>query len=137
MSKIVTLNAPGRPEPEGFTHVAVASGSKTVYLAGQVSSDENGDIVGDGDLAAQTEQALVNVHTCLEAAGATFADVVKTTMYVVDWDESKLEQIVAGSIGAAERLGSAPPLVPVTLIPVPRLFEQGHLIEIDSTAVID
>ena len=56
MSKIVTLNAPGRPEPEGFTHVAVASGSKTVYLAGQVSSDENGDIVGDGDLAAQTSR---------------------------------------------------------------------------------
>jgi enamine deaminase RidA (YjgF/YER057c/UK114 family) len=137
MSEIVTLNPSGRPEPAGFTHVAVASGSRTVYLAGQVSSDENGALVGENDLAAQTEQALVNVHTCLEAAGASFADVVKTIMYVVDWEESKLEQIVAGSTRAAERLGTPPPLVPVTLIPVPRLFEAGHLIEIDSTAVID
>ena len=68
-----------------------------VFLAGQVSQDENGDLVGEGDLAAQTEQALVNVAACLELAGATFADVAKTTMYVVDWEETKLEQIVAGS----------------------------------------
>jgi hypothetical protein len=57
-------------------------------------------------------------------------------MYVVDWDEAKMEQLVAGTIRAAERLGVAPPLVPVTLIPVPRLFSEGYLIEIDSTAVL-
>jgi enamine deaminase RidA (YjgF/YER057c/UK114 family) len=136
MSHIVTLNAPGRPEPQGFTHVAVATGSRMVFLAGQVATDEHGELVGPGDLAAQTEQALLNVHGCLAAAGASFADVAKTTMYVVDWEESKLDQIVAGSIRAAERLGSPPPLVPVTLIPVPRLFAEGHLIEIDSTAVL-
>lgn len=136
MSHVVTLNAPGRPEPQGFTHVAVATGSKMVFLAGQVATDEAGELVGAGDLAAQTEQALLNVNACLEAAGASFADVAKTTMYVVDWEESKLEHIVAGSIRAAEKLGAPPPLVPVTLIPVPRLFAEGYLIEIDSTAVL-
>ena len=106
-----------------------------VFLAGQVAQDVNGELIGAGDLAAQTEQALVNVAACLEAAGATFADVAKTTMYVVDWEEAKLEQLVAGTMRAAERLGGAA-LAPVTLIPVTRLFSDGYLIEIDSTAVL-
>lgn len=134
-SIIETLNPPTLPEPQGFTHVAIASGTRMVFLAGQVAEDTNGELVGAGDLAAQTEQALINVAACLEAAGATFADVAKTTMYVVDWEEAKLEQLVAGTMRAAERLG-APPLVPVTLVPVPRLFSPDHLIEIDSTAVL-
>ena len=72
---------------------------------------------------------------CLEAAGATFADVAKTTMYVVDWEEANLEQLVAGTMRAAERLGGAA-LAPVTLILVARLFSEGYLIEIASTAVL-
>lgn len=134
-SVVETFNAPSLPEPQGFTHGSVASGTRIVFLAGQVSQDKDGELVGPGDLAVQTEQALVNVAACLEAAGATFADVAKTTMYVVDWEEPKLEQIVAGSMKAAERLGGAA-LAPVTLIPVPRLFSDGQLIEIDTTAVL-
>ena len=134
-SVVKAFNAPNLSEPQGFTHLAVASGTQVVFLAGQVSQDENGELVGEGDLAAQTEQALVNIASALEAAGATFADVAKTTMYVVDWEESKLEQIVTGSVKAAERLGGAA-LAPVTLIPVPRLFADGHLIEIDVTAAL-
>jgi len=135
MSVIETINSPTLPEPQGFTHASIANGTRIVFLAGQVAQDSEGELVGAGDLAAQTEQALVNVASCLEAAGATFADVAKTTMYVVDWDEAKLEQIVAGSTRAAERLGGAA-LAPVTLIPVVRLFSDGHLIEIESTAVL-
>jgi len=134
-SVIQTLNPPTVPEPQGFTHVAITSGTRIVFLAGQVAQDADGELVGAGDLAAQTEQALVNVAACLEAAGATFADVAKTTMYVVDWEEAKMEQLIAGTMRAAERLGT-PPLVPVTLIPVARLFSEGYLIEIDSTAVL-
>ena len=135
MSVVETHNAPTLPEPQGFTHVSVASGTRLVFVAGQVSQDENGELVGEGDLSAQTEQALVNVATCLETAGATFADVAKTTMYVVDWEEPKLEELVAGTVRAAERLGGAA-LAPVTLIPVVRLFAEGHLIEIETTAVL-
>jgi len=136
MSTVVeTLNSPSLPEPQGSTHVSIAKGTQMVFLAGQVAQDVNGELIGAGDLAAQTEQALVNVAACLEAAGATFADVAKTTMYVVDWEEAKLEQLVAGTMRAAERLGGAA-LAPVTLIPVTRLFSDGYLIEIDSTAVL-
>ena len=63
-------NIPGRSEPQGFVHVGVASGSRTVYVAGQVSQDAEGETVAKGDLAGQTEQALLNVVGALESVGA-------------------------------------------------------------------
>src|SRR3954447_24914269 len=63
----------------GFSQVVVASGSRMVHTAGQVSIDEHGALVGAGDLAAQTAQAMRNVGLALAAAGATFADIVKIT----------------------------------------------------------
>jgi enamine deaminase RidA (YjgF/YER057c/UK114 family) len=132
---VETLNAPTLPEPAGYTHVGIASGSRLVFLAGQVSQDAQGELVGAGDLAAQTEQAMINVAACLEAAGASLDDVAKTTIYVVDWDESKMEQLVVGFGRAAERLGGVP-LAPATLVSVPLIFRDGYLIEIDATAVL-
>ena len=132
---VAKLNIPTLPEPQGFTHVGIASGSRIVYLAGQVAQDREGNLVGAGDLAAQTEQAVLNVAAGLDAAGATFDDVAKTTIYVVDWDESKLEQLITGFGRAAERIGNAS-VAPATLVPVPRLFQQGYLVEVDVTAVL-
>ena len=129
------LNIPTLPEPQGFMHVGIASGSRIVFLAGQVAQDGDGNLVGAGDLAAQVEQAIVNVAAGLDAAGATFEDVAKTTIYVVDWDEPKMEQLMGGFMRAAERLGGAP-VAPATLVPVPRLFEKGYLVEVEVTAVL-
>jgi enamine deaminase RidA (YjgF/YER057c/UK114 family) len=130
------LNPRTLATPEGFAHVGIGTGSRVVFLAGQVSQNVEGEIVGTGDLAAQTEQALINVAAGLEAAGATLDDIAKITLYVVDWDESKMEQLMGGVGTATARLGAAP-VVPTTLVPVPRLFEPGYLIEIDVTAVLD
>ena len=129
------LNIPSLQEPQGFVHVGIAQGSRLVFLAGQVAQDGEGQLVGAGDLAAQMEQAMLNVAAGLEAAGATFEDVAKTTLYVVDWDESKMEQLVGGFARAAEKIGGGA-LVPTTLVPVPRLFEEGYLVEVDVTAVL-
>lgn len=131
---VKTMNVPTLPEPAGFTHIGIAAGTSLIFLAGQVSQDEAGELVGAGDLAAQTEQAVVNVAACLETAGATFADVAKTVIYVVDWDESKLGQLTAGFGQAAARLGGAP-LAPATLVSVPHIFREGYLVELDVTAV--
>jgi enamine deaminase RidA (YjgF/YER057c/UK114 family) len=132
---IRTLNFTGLPEPQGFTHAAIAEGTKLIFLAGQVGQDSEGN-VAEGDLAAQMEQAMVNVANGLKEAGASFEDVAKITLYVVEWDESKLEALFTGFGRAAERIGTAT-LRPVTLIPVPRLFESAHLVEVDATAIID
>jgi enamine deaminase RidA (YjgF/YER057c/UK114 family) len=78
------LNPPALNPPNGFTHVVTATGGKTVYVSGQVSVDERGEVVGKGDFRAQVERTFENLKTALTAAGATFKDVVKVTYYVVD-----------------------------------------------------
>ena len=62
----------------------VATGVRTGYTSGSVSIDEEGKLVGAGDLGAQTTQAMKNLGLALEAAAATFADIVKTTTFVVN-----------------------------------------------------
>ena len=79
------------PSPEGLLHnpafsqVVVGPGTRTIYTAGQVSTDERGALVGADDLATQTRQAMRNVGLALAAAGATYADIVKITTYVVNY----------------------------------------------------
>jgi enamine deaminase RidA (YjgF/YER057c/UK114 family) len=130
------LNPPTLSEPEGFMHVSIASGARMVFLAGQVALAQDGSLVGEGDLASQTAQALRNEYAGLEAAGPTIEDVAKVTLYIVDWTDDKMEQLMAGVTTAAGELGGAP-IASSTLVSVPRLFRSEFLIEIDVTAVID
>lgn len=125
------LNVPGRQTTPFYHHVSVATGKRVVHLAGQVGSDENLVLVGGG-LAAQAEQALRNVVSGLQAAGATPADLVKMTMYVTDWTPDQLEELGAG-LAAVEGI----PRVPATLIGVSILFEPGYRIEIEAVAVTE
>src|SRR5438034_97577 len=74
----------GLPAPSAYAHVVKASGT-TVYIAGQVALDSAGELIGAGSLVAQAEQAYANVELALKSAGATFADVVKLTIYIVDY----------------------------------------------------
>ena len=129
------LNPDGLPKPEVYRQVAVATGSRTVFLAGQVARTADGEPVGPGDLAAQTEQAYLNVATALAAGGGSFADVAKVTLYVVDWSGEKYPALGAGVARAAARLGTDL-TTPVTLIPVAALGEPDLLIEVDATAVL-
>jgi enamine deaminase RidA (YjgF/YER057c/UK114 family) len=126
------LNTPGVPEPQGFTHISVASGDRVIHLAGQVGQDENGNVV-EGGLAAQAERALLNLGRALEAAGASEHDLVKLTVYVVGWEPSMFEELVSG-LGAAQAQRPGPE-VPVTLIGVHSLFQPDMLIEIEGVAI--
>jgi enamine deaminase RidA (YjgF/YER057c/UK114 family) len=132
---VQTMNPPGLVKPEQYTQVAIATGSRTVYLAGQVAQDAEGNLVGAGDLAAQTEQALINVSIALRAAGATFENVAKTTIYVSDWSPERLPALSEGFARAAARL-SIQSLRPTTLIGVSCLSHPDLLIEFDVTAVL-
>ena len=125
---IQLINPAGLVEPQGYTQVAVATGSRTVFVAGQVGQDADGNVVGD--LAAQTAQALRNVGIALDAAGATFSDVAKTTVYVVDWRPEKMADLVAGL--SSSEMGKPGP---TTLIGVAALADPDLLVEIDVIAV--
>jgi enamine deaminase RidA (YjgF/YER057c/UK114 family) len=130
------MNPSGLPQPTTYAQLAVARGSRVVFLSGQVAVDERGAIVGKGDLEAQAEQAYLNVGTALRAAGATFKDVAKMTVYVVGWTPDKMAPLVAGAMRAAERIGFEPNR-PITLIGVAALAEPDFLLEVEAVAVLD
>ena len=71
------------PPPVGYSHVAKVNKGTLIYLAGQVSSDASGALVGEGNFEAQVEQVFANVKIAVEAAGATMADIVKMNTYLV------------------------------------------------------
>ena len=73
----------GKP---AYSHVVTVTGpAKMIYIAGQLARDVDGNIVGPGDMRAQLEQTFKNLDACLKAAGATWADVVKTNTFVTDY----------------------------------------------------
>lgn len=132
---IQLLNPEGLPQPEHYVQVAVATGTRSVYLSGQVARDADGGPVGAGDLAAQVEQAYLNVATALAAVGGSFDDVAKLTVHVVDWSPEKLGDLGAGVGRAAERLG-VDPRKPITLLGVAGLGEPDLLVEVEAVAVL-
>lgn len=129
------INPDGHIKIPLYHHVAVATGAKQVHIAGQVAWDADGNLVAPGDLAGQVTQVYRNVAASLEAAGATFEDVVRFTWYAVDWEKSKMEAFTAGVSQAASEFELS--TAPATLIGVASLFEPGILIEAEVTAVID
>ena len=127
------------PRPEGLLHnpafsqVVAAAGTRTIYTAGQVAIDESGALVGAGDLAAQTAQVMRNVGVALAAAGATYADIVKITTYVVAYKPE--QRAVIGQARAPFFPKGTPPAS--TLVGVAALALPEWLIEIEAVAVVD
>jgi enamine deaminase RidA (YjgF/YER057c/UK114 family) len=130
------INPDGLPKPEVYRQMSVATGSKLVFLAGQVARDAKGNPVGEGDLAAQVEQAYLNVGTALAGIGGSFDDVAKLTIYVVDWSPGKMPLLGEGVSKAAAKLG-IDPVKPITLLGVAALGEPDLLVEVEATAVMD
>ncbi|MEH1129885.1 RidA family protein [Micromonospora sp. CPCC 206061] len=130
------VNPDGLPKPEVYRQLSIATGSRLVFLAGQVARDAEGNPVGDGDLAAQVEQAYLNIATALAGVGGSFDDVAKLTIYVVDWTPDKLPLLGEGVARAAAKLG-VDPVKPITLLGVAALGEPDLLVEVEATAVID
>ncbi|MFF8835821.1 RidA family protein [Streptomyces sp. NPDC015130] len=133
---VILVNPSALPEVDAYRQVSIATGSKLVFIAGQVAWDVNGATVGRGDLAAQVEQCYLNVSTALAEVGASFDDVAKLTIYVVDWTPDKMSQLMDGIARAATKLGVTP-VPPGTLLGVAALDIPEHLVEIEATAVID
>ncbi|MFC8075265.1 RidA family protein [Streptomyces sp. NPDC057307] len=133
---ITLVNPTGLPEIDVYHQVSVATGSRLVFIAGQVAWDADGATVGEGDLAAQVERCYLNVATALAGVGASFGDVAKLTVYVVDWTPDKMPQFLDGVARASAKLGVTP-VPPGTLIGVAALDVPEHLVEVEATAVID
>ena len=130
--RVEFLNPAGLPRNPAFRNVAVVSGSvRTIYSGGQDAVDAGGNIVGTGDIAAQTEQVLRNLSTALAAAGARPEHVVKWTIFIVDGQDFR-----AGYAAFQRVWGdrSDPPVI--TAAVVKGLAHPDFLVEMDAIAVV-
>jgi enamine deaminase RidA (YjgF/YER057c/UK114 family) len=122
------------PPPTGYSHVAKVNKGTLVYIAGQVSADASGKLVGEGNFEAQVEQVFKNLKLALEAAGATMADIVKLNTYLVaevsQDDLPKMRAIRDRYLNKEQPPAS-------TLVVVSRLARPGWLVEIEAVAAVD
>ncbi|MBB2911075.1 enamine deaminase RidA (YjgF/YER057c/UK114 family) [Streptosporangium becharense] len=116
--------------PQLITQVTVAERRRLAYVSGQVAWDENGEPVGRGDHAAQIAQIIRNLDACLASVGATRSDLVKETVYVVEY----VPDLAPVIIGALREGVTAPPAS--TLVAVPALFAPEFLIEVEVVVAI-
>ena len=131
VSGIARFNNPATiSRPNGYSHVADVSGGRTIYIAGQVALDRQGNLVGPGDFRAQAQQVFENLRLALEASGASFKDVVKLNNYVVDMSQlPAFREVRDRFVNTA-----APPAS--TTVEVRKLFRDDVLLEVEAIAVV-
>jgi enamine deaminase RidA (YjgF/YER057c/UK114 family) len=126
------INPEDLPTPLSYTHVIVATGSRLVFVAGQEPEDEQGNLVGPGDLAAQARQVFANLGRALAAGGARPDQVAKITIFVVNYRPGYLPAIEEGRVAL---FGDHRPAD--TLVGVEALSRPEYLIEVEAIAMID
>jgi enamine deaminase RidA (YjgF/YER057c/UK114 family) len=122
------LNPPGLASGPGYTHVVDVPAGRTLYVSGQVAFDSEGNVVGKGDVRAQTEQVFKNLRTAIEGAGASMADIVKMSWFVRDASQLEVYREVRDRyLGSGPRPAS-------TLVVVKGLARDDLLLEVEAIA---
>jgi 2-iminobutanoate/2-iminopropanoate deaminase len=128
MKQVIRTDA--APAPVGPYNQAIAAQGQLVFVAGQIPLDpQTGALVGEGDVLAQTERVMQNLKGILEAAGATFDDVVRTTVFLKDMNDFAA---VNGVYTQYFEEATAPARVCVEVARLPK----DVLVEIDCIAVV-
>ena len=83
-ARLQAINPPSLPPAHGYSHVVIAPPGRLVSISGQVAIDNTGKVVGEGNFMAQCVQVFENIRGALQSTGLTFADVVRTDMFVTD-----------------------------------------------------
>lgn len=125
------VNPEGLPTPQSYSQLAIATGSRLVFVSGQVAEAVDETVVAAGDLRGQARVAFANVVRALAAAGASPKDVARITIYVVGDPAPHLEDISAARVAAFGEHRPADTLLGVQALAVP-----GHLIEVEAVAVL-
>jgi len=126
------IRSPALSSKAEYAYAAlVAAGSRLVFAAGACPLDENGATVGIGDVRAQATQVMVNLRVSLRDAGASFNDIVRTTIYVASGDQRDL--VAAWEV---VRDALAPHDPPSTLLGVALLGYNDQVVEVDAVAAL-
>lgn len=124
-------NPDGLFKPTTFSQIAIGEGDEIVFISGQTARDENGQIVGHGDVRKQADVALMNVRIAVEAAGGSISDIAKITTYIVDLQPD--DRLWIGEL--VKRHFPQPPAH--TLVGISALAAPELLVEIEAMAVLD
>jgi len=117
------------PPSPGYSQAVEVRPGRIIYIAGQVSLDRAGKLVGDGDMRVQAQQTFENLKAALEASGAKFENVVKLNYYLLDVAQlPAVREVRDKFVNAANPPAS-------TAVEVKRLFREGFLIEVEAVAV--
>lgn len=120
------INPPSLATPPGFTHVVEVTGGRTVYISGQIATDQSFRVVGKGDFRAQAQQVFENLKAALAAVGADFTHVVKLNIYLIDMTHlSILREVRDHYINTNQPPAS-------TAVEVQKLALDGLLLEIEA-----
>ncbi|MFC9295421.1 RidA family protein [Streptomyces sp. NPDC057011] len=129
-SHLTRVHAPEGVSPgTGYSHVVWGTG-RFVAVSGQCAFDELGEVVGEGDPAAQARQVFENLRRCLAAAGAGFDDVVKLTYFVTDVAHLPAVRAARDAVIPADRLPAS------SAVQVSALFRPDLLLEVEAFAVV-
>jgi len=122
------VDVPGQAAPISHYAHAVRVDGPLLFVSGVVPVDERGELVGGGDVVAQARAVFRNLGAVLTAGGATFADVVKVTVYLTEIeDRPKINPVRQEAFGAARPAS--------TLVEVSRLAIEGAKIEVEAVAL--
>jgi 2-iminobutanoate/2-iminopropanoate deaminase len=122
------IRIPGLPEPVSHYTDVVRAG-RLVFVSGCVAADKDGRVVGGDDATAQARQVHENLQTCLAAAGATFADVCKVTVFLKNIADREKVNVARKEYFGRHRPAS-------TLVEISRLVRADFLVEIEAIAVL-
>ena len=130
-SSVRSISAPTLANPPGYSHAVEARGTM-VYTSGQIALDGQGNVVGAGDMRAQTEQVFANVKASLAAANTDFAHAVKLTVFLTDLSQENL--LVFRQV--RDRYLDPAHLPANSLVQVVKLVRPELMIEMEAIAVV-
>ena len=131
MSSVELIHAQDLTDSAPYAYAAVAPAGRTVWTAGACPLDDDGSVVAPGDVPAQAQRVMDNLVVALAAAGATLADVAKSTVYVASGDRADLVaawDVVRAAFGEHD--------APSTLLGVATLGYPDQLVEVEAVAVL-
>ena len=131
-NQIQYINPEGLFKSPAFSQVATTEGNgKTIYIGGQNAVNSKAELIGKGDLSAQTEQVMKNIEIALESAGATFSNLVKLNINLLQGQDA-----MQGFAAAQKFLSKSPTPPVVTVLFVAALGKPEYLLEIEAIAFV-
>lgn len=129
---VIHLNPEGLSKNPAFSQLVITQGpGKTIYIGGQDAVNAQAEIIGKGNLSEQTEQVMKNLQTALAAAGASFENLVKMNIYIVQGQD-----IRAGFQASQKYLGHLKNPPAITGMFVSALARPDLLVEVDAVAFL-